>query len=343
MVQLRTWLGVNFALLHGEDGDGRKAAMEAWKAAHVDPEWGVFSFTICNEHCSWSEIVSALHESAPMGAGRVVLAPHVDNLFEKGKKLPNEVKQLFTHPIADTKLLLVACSSISTAPGSILNAKPFSDWSKQGSVLKVGMLDDKEVPGWIEKASKDMKLRLAVGAANRIADRLGGNPGILRRTLEFLELSCDGKSITVDHVDRAIFRVGEQSAFAWIRAWQSGLVHVGIQAMRQALEDDPSSSRYLMLIGQARREIDRLCCLSDARRSGIESRPELLVALALSHRQDFLLNGYSRVLDKLGNDGLRWLIKLINQTELDIKGQAISRCSTTLINLTIALCRTWGK
>lgn len=343
MVQLNTWLGANFALLHGEDSDGRRDAIEAWKATHVDLDWGEFSFSLCNEYCSWSEIVNALRESAPMGADRVVMAPHVDNLFEKGKKLPNEVKQLLTNPLAGTKLLLVACSAISAAPGSILNSKPFSDWGKQGSILKVDILDDREVVNWIERVAKDMNLRLSVGAASLIAGQLGNNPGILRRTLEFLELSCDGKSVTVDHINGAIFRIGEQGTFAWIRAWQSGSVHMGLQSLRQALEDDPSSSRYLMLIGQARREIERLCCLSDARRSGVNSRTKLLTILGLSHRQDFLLSNYSRILDKIGEHGLKWLIKLINQTELDVKGQAVSRCSTTLVNLTVVLCRVWDK
>ena len=343
MVQLRTWLDAKFALLHGEDGDGRRVAMEAWKAAHVDPEWGVFSFTVCNEYCSWSEIINALRESTPMGAGRVVLAPHVDNLFERGKKIPSEVKQMLACPIPDTKLLLVACSTISASPGSILSSKPFSEWSKQGLVLKVGALDDKEVVSWIENVAKDMNLRLATDVAGCIANRLGNSPGILRRALEFLELICEGKIVTLDHVDMATFRLGERSAFAWVRAWQSGSVHMGVQSLRQTLEDDSSSGRHLVLIGQARREIERLCRLSDARRLGIESRSELLENLGLSYRQDFLFNSYSRVLDKIGNDGMRRLLKLVNQAELDVKGQAVSRCSTALIALTIALCRAWGK
>jgi len=343
MVELHTWLDANYALLHGEDSDGRRTAIEAWKTRHVDSDWGVFSFTICNEYCSWSEIVSALRESAPMGADRVVMAPHVDNLFEKGKKLPEEVKHLFAHYIAGTRLLLVSCSSISSASGSILNSKPFSDWNKCGAVLRVNELDDKEVVSWVDRVAKDMNLQLSVGVASRIADQLGNNPGILRRALEFLELSCESKIVTVDYVDKAILRIGEQSAFAWMKAWQSGSVYMGLKSMRQALEDDPSDGRRLMLVGQARREIERLCRLSDAIILGVKDRTALLLSLGLSNRQEFLLNGYSRVLAKIGNDGVMWLLKLINQTELDVKGQSISGCSTTLMNLTVALCRTWAK
>jgi DNA polymerase III delta subunit len=330
--------------LHGEDCDGRRAAIIDWKATHVDHDWGAFSFSVCNESCSWSEIINALRESAPLGADRVVLAPQVDNLFEHGKKLPKEAREILESPIPDTRLLLVACGVISTSTGSLLNSKPFSDWNKHGAVLKIGLLDSKEIVGWIENVAKDINLRLDVGVASQIADQIGNNPGILRRALEFLELTCEGKDVvTIDHVYRATFRIGERSAFAWVRSWQSGSILMGLRSLRQSLEDDPSSGRHLMLIGQARRELERLCCLSDARRLGIKNRSEILLALGLNSRQDFLLGTYSRVLDKIGNDGMRRLLKLINQVEIDIKGQAIFGCSTALINLTVALCKAWGK
>ena len=344
MVQLRTWLSAKFALLHGEDSDGRRAAVEAWKAVHVNPEWEVFSFTVCNEFCSWSEIINALQESAPMGADRVVLAPQVDNLFEKAKKLPNEVKRILECPIFGTRLLLVARDVIFAGPGSILSSKPFSDWNKQGSILKVGLLDDREVVNWVESTAKSMKLHLSKGVACRIADQLGNNPGILRRTLEFLELTSGKEAIiTIEIFDKATFRLGERSIFAWTRAWQAGSVTMGLQLLRQTLEDDPSGSRHLMLIGQARREVERLCSLYDAKRAGVHSRSDLLVYLGLSSRQDFLLNSYCRTLDKIGNNGVWRLLNLINQADLDIKGQAISRSIVPLTGLTIALCRAWEK
>ena len=33
------WVQAHYALLHGEDSEGRRAALEAWKVRHVDPEW----------------------------------------------------------------------------------------------------------------------------------------------------------------------------------------------------------------------------------------------------------------------------------------------------------------
>ncbi len=47
------WLSAEYALLHGEDGEGRRAALEAWKARHVDPELVDFSLTVCPEGCPW--------------------------------------------------------------------------------------------------------------------------------------------------------------------------------------------------------------------------------------------------------------------------------------------------
>ena len=339
----RPWLEARYALVHGEDSDGRGEAVAGWKAAHVDPEWEVFSFTVCAEGCPWPEVLNALCESAPLGADRVVLVPQADNLLEKAKELPSAVRQTLQSPLPGTRLLLVARGTLSAGPGKILGAKPFSEWNQQGRVLKVGALDPKEAAAWIQDAASGLGLRLDSGVAARIAVRMGGNPGILRRTLEVLDLLADGRSVSLDQVDQATFRLGEQNAFAWTKAWQGGQITAALQAMRLALEDDPSSSGPLVLLGQARREAERLCRLAEARRLGLKGRPEQLAALGLNPRQDFLLDGYVRVLGRIGPEGALRLLALVNQTDLDLKGQAIARSVTPLLNLTTAFCRAWSS
>ena len=337
----QAWLQSKMALLHGEDSEGRRAAQEAWKAVHVDPEWEVFSFTVCSENCPWAEVVNALREAAPGFADRVVLVPQADNLLEKAKELPAAVKLILQTPVPGTRLLLVARGTLSAGPGKILGAKPFNEWAQQGRVLKVGAMEEREAVAYVEAAAAGMGLRLAMGVANRIAGRLGGNPGILTRTLEVRELIADDRQVTLDLVDRATFRLGEQSAFAWSKAWQSGQAAQALITLRQALEDEPSSGP-LMLLGQARREVERLCRLGDARRQGLRG-PELTGALGLSPKQAFLLDGYTRVLDRIGPEGALRLLRLVNQTDLDLKGQAISRSIGPLLTLTTSLCRAWSN
>lgn len=337
----RAWLDSPMALLHGEDSEGRSAAMEAWKAIHVDPEWEVFSFTVCAEGCPWAEVLNALRETAPMGADRVVLVPQADNLLEKAKELPPAVKQILQTPLPGTRMLLVARGALSAGPGKILGAKPFSEWNQQGRVLKVGALEERDAAAWVQTQAAALGLSLEMGVANRIAGRLGGNPGILRRTLEVLDLLAEDHKVNLDMVDRATFRLGEQSGFAWSKAWQGGQVAPALTTLRQALEDDPASAP-LMLLGQARREVERLCRLVDARRQGIRGSADLAGALGLSPKQGFLLDGYIRVLDRIGPDGALRLLRLVNQTDLDLKGQAISRSISPLLGLTTALCRAWA-
>ena len=341
MAQPRAWLASPYALVHGEDSDGRRLAVEAWKAIHVDPEWEVFSFTVCAEGCPWAEVGNALTESAPLGADRVVLVPQADNLLDKAKELPPSIKRLLQEPLPATRLLLVARGTLSAAPGRILGAKPFNDWAKQGRVLKVGALDEKEAPAHVETEAAAMGLRLASGAAKRIAARMGGNPGILQRCLEVLDLLAEGRAVEPDLVDKATFRLGEQNAFAWSKAWQSGSAAQALPILRLALEDDPSSAP-LMLLGQGRREVERLCRLADARTAGVKNRAELVAAVGLGPNQAFLFDGYDRVLNRIGADGAARLLHLVNQTDLDLKGMAISRSVTPLLNLTTALCRAWS-
>jgi len=302
----------------------------------------VFSFTVCAEGCPWAEVVNALTESAPLGADRVVLVPQADNLLEKAKELPPSVKRLIAEPLPATRLLLVARGTLSAGPGKILGAKPFSDWAKQGRVLKLGAMDDKEAPAWVEAEAARMGLRLGSGVAKRIAARMGGNPGILRRCLEVLDLLADDRRVEAELVDKATFRLGEQTAFAWSKAWQGGSAPPAFAALRQAVEDDPSGAP-LMLLGQARREVERLCRLMDARRNGVKSRDGQVAALGLGPNQAFLFDGYDRVLNRIGPEGAARLLHLVNQTDMDLKGMAISRSPSPLLNLTTALCRAWSS
>jgi len=334
------FLQAEYALLHGEDSEGRQGALEAWKARHVDPEWADFSLTVCSEGCPWPEVQNALSESAPLGAVRVVVVPQADNLLEKPKELPPTIKALLANPIPDTRLLLVSRVGLSAGPGRTLGAKPFSEWLSQGRVMKVGALDEKEAIAYVEAQAASLGLRLDSGVANRIAARLGGNPGILRRTLEVLDLLAEDHRVGGDLVDLATFRLGEQNAFAWSQACQKGLVSKALEALRLAMEDDPGGAP-LLLLGQARREVDRLCRLAEARAQGLRG-PELMGALGLSPKQSFLLDGYVRTLDRLRPEGARRLLTLVNQTDLDLKGIALSGGRTPLLALTLSLCRAFS-
>jgi len=335
------WIQAEYALLHGEDGDGRRAAVEAWKAAHVDPEWADFSLLVCSEGCPWAEVQNALLESAPLGTDRVVIVPQAENLLDKPKELPATIKAMLTQPVPGTRLLLVSRAALSAAPGRILAAKPFSDWGKEGRVLKVGALDEKEAPAFVEAQARDLGLRLGSGVAARLAARMGGNPGVLRRTLEVLDLLAEDRNVGTALVDQATFRLGEQSAFAWSKAWQGGQLGQALATLRLALEDEPSGAP-LMLLGQARREVDRLARLVEARAAG-KGPGELLGALGLSPKQGFLLDGYGRVVDRLGADGVKRLLHLVNQADLDLKGMAFSGSKTPLLSLTISLARAWAS
>lgn len=335
------WHKAQYALLHGEDGEGRREALEAWKAIHVDPEWVDFSLLVCAEGCPWPEVQNALLESAPLGTDRVVIVPQAENLLEKPKELPASIKALLTQPVPGTRLLLVSRAVLSAAPGRVLATKPFSDWAKEGRVLKVGVLEDKEAPAFVEAQAKVLGLRLESGVAVRLVARMGGNPGVLKRTLEVLDLLAEDRQVNSALVDQATFRLGDQNAFAWSQAWQKGQLGQALATLRLALEDEPSGAP-LMLLGQARREVDRLARLVEACVAGLKAPGELTGALGLSPKQGFLLDGYVRVLDRIGAEGVRRLLHLVNQTDLDLKGVALSGGQTPLLSLTVSLARAWA-
>lgn len=331
------WLEADLALIHGEDADARRQAVEAWKASRVDPDWAEFALSVCSENAPWGEVVSALSESGPMGVPRVVIVPQADHLLQKPKELPAEVKGWLTAPPPDTHLLLVARSALPAGPGKPLGSKPFSDWVKEGRVLKVGVLEGDEIRAFVEREAATMGLKLDAGVAALVAARIGGHAGLLRRTLEVLDLLADDHRVGPVLVAQATFRLAEQSAFAWSQAWQKGQVERALEALRQALDEDPGGAP-LLLLGQARREVERVCNLAEA--GGLRGA-DLTAAVGLGPRQDWLLEGYQRVLAKVKTDGARRLLARIGEADRDIKGQAIGPVST-LTDLTLGLCRAWG-
>ena len=334
------WLDHGFALVHGEDGDGRRAAVEAWKQRHVDAEWADFSLTVCGEGCPWPEILAALQEASPLGAeARCVIAPAADNLFTRAKELPGAVKALLEKPPQGVKLLLVAWTTLPAAPGKALGAKPWTDWTKAGRILKVGALEAADIPGFIETEARKLGLVLQGGAAGLLAQRQGGNPALLKRALEVLDLLSEDRRVTEAMVDQVTFRLAEQKAFAWSGAWQKGDADGALRALRMAMED---GDEPLMLLGQARREVDRLLKLAEAEAAGLKGA-ELTAALGLSPRQAFLMDGYRAALDRLKARGLRALLARLNQCERDLKGMALSRSEAPLLDLTLTLCRAWGR
>ncbi|MDR2697249.1 MAG: DNA polymerase III subunit delta [Holophagales bacterium] len=334
------FLDAGYALLHGDDTEGRMQAVSAWKARHVDPDLEDFSLTTCQEGCHWAAVQGALMELAPFGANRVVVVPQADNLLERAKELPPAVKSLLTNPMEGTYLLLVARGVISAAPGKILSTKPFSDWNKEGRVFKVGALDNKAAIAFLESKAKEFRLILDTGVAQSLAERLGGSPGILTRALEVLELIAEDHQVTHEMLDQSTFRLGEQNAFSWSQAWQKGQIGEALKNLRIAIEDEPDGAP-LMLLGQARREVERLCRLREAARQGV-SASDLASILGLTPKQIFLLDGYKRVLDRIQAEGLKKLVTLLADTDSDIKGGVLSRSPTPLINLTVSLCRAWG-
>ena len=335
-----TWLDHSFALVHGEDGDGRREAVEAWKQKHVDPEWAEFSLTVCAEGCPWPEVIAALQEAAPLGAGaRAVIVPVADNLFTRTKELPAAVKGILEKPLMGVHLLLVAWTTLPAAPGKALGAKPWTDWTKAGRILKVGALEAADIPGFIESEARRMGLTLQGAAASLLANRQGGQPGLLKRALEVLDLLAEDRRVTEAMVDQVTFRLAGQKAFAWSGAWQKGDTAGALRALRAAMED---GDEPLMLLGQARREVDRLLRFTEAQAAGLKGL-ELTSALGLSPKQAFLIEGYRGAFDKLGPKGVKALLRRLNQCERDLKGTALSRSEAPMLDLTLALCRAWGR
>lgn len=346
------WLEHSFALVHGEDGDGRREAVAAWKRQHVDPEWEDFSLTICSEGCPWPEVLAAVQEAAPLGAeARTVLVPAADNLFSKrrgGAKdkkpdLPEAVSHLLQHPPKGVKLLLVAWATVPAGPGNPLGSKPWTDWAKAGRILKVGALEPAEVLTFLRDEARRVGLDLQTEAAEMLKERLGGNIGLIKRAMEVFDLASERRVISPRLVEVMTYRMTDQRVFAWSEAWQKGQLAQALRILKECQEDDFEKSS-LMLLSQAAREVGRVAALAQALASGQKKESELAQAIQLPPNQAWLLGrSYLPVATRMGLFRARTLLGDVVRCERDIKGTALSRSPTPLAELTTRLWREWGR
>lgn len=346
------WLEHRFALIHGEDGDGRREAVEAWTRKHVDPEWADFSRTVCAEGCPWAEVVAALQEASPLGAeARTVVVPAADNLFSKRKgaakdkkqELPPAVGALLLAPPSGVKLLLVAWSSIPAGPGNPLGSKPWTDWAKAGRILKVGALEPAEIGGFIQDEGRRLGLQLQPEAVEMLKERLGANMGHIKRAMEVFDLVSERRIVSPALVELMTYRMTDQRVFAWSEAWQKGQLAQAIKILRECQEDDFEKAS-LMLVGQAAREVGRVAAVAAAQARGMKKEADLAQVIQLPPNQAWLLSRtYLPAADRLGPTRSRQLFSQVVQCERDIKGMALSKSPAPLFRLTVALCQAWGR
>ncbi len=346
------WLDHGFALVHGEDGDGRREAVAAWKRRHVDPEWADFSLTVCAEGCPWPEVLAALQEATPLGAeARCVIVPAADNLFgkrrggpkDKKQDLPPPVAALLQNPPSDLKLLLVAWATVPAGPGNPLGSKPWTDWAKAGRILKVGALEPAEITGFIQEEAKRLGLQLPAESVELLKERLGGSVGLLRRAMEVFDLAADSRVITPELVAWMTFRLTDQRVFAWSEAWQKGQIAQALRILKECLEDDFDRTS-LLLVSQAAREVGRVAALAQAMAAGAKKESDLAQAIQLPPNQTWLLGRtYLPAATRLGPVRSRTLFSQVVQCERDIKGMTLSKSPTPLSELTVRLWREWNR
>lgn len=345
------WLEHTFALVHGEDGDGRREAVAAWKRKHVDPEWEDFSLTICSEGCPWAEVLAALQEAAPLGAeARTVIVPAADNLFgkrrggakDKKQDLPEAVAAFLQHPFQGVKLLLVAWTTMPGGPGNPMGSKPWTEWAKAGRILKVGALEPAEILPFLQEEARRLGLALEPEAAEMLRERLGGNVGLIKRAMEVFDLASERRVISPRLVEVMTYRMTDQRVFAWSEAWQKGQLAQALRILKECQEDDFEKAS-LMLVSQAAREVGRVASVAQALASGLKKEGDLAQAIQLPPNQAWLLSRtYLPVATRMGLPRARTLLGAVVQCERDIKGTALSRSPAPLVDLTTKLWREWG-
>ena len=212
----RPWLEPSYALLHGEDSDGRRAAVEAWKAVARGPGMG-------------GVLLHRLRRGLPLGGsaqrpganrrpwGRTgwCWCPRRTTCWKRPRSCPPAVKLALQSPLPGTRLLLVARGTLSAGPGQDPGRQALQRMGQAGAGAQGGRPGARRrpPPGWRRTAashgpapgSRAWPARIAGAPGRQPRDPAPdpGSAGPARPT---------DRTVSLDLVDQATFRLGEQNA-----------------------------------------------------------------------------------------------------------------------------------
>lgn len=193
-----------------------------------------------------ADILGAANTVPMLGGQRLVLVRDA-HLLKGG-----DLEQLATYakdPNPTTCLVLVG----DKVDGRI---KAYARLKKLGLLHRFEAIKERQAAGWVQGEARGMKIPLAAGAAQRIAEAVGPDMARLAAALEQLSLYAGpGNKVTPRHVEELLDQTRERNVFELVNAVGRGQRREALVVLGRMLEAREPGLRILAMLTRHMRQL----------------------------------------------------------------------------------------
>lgn len=231
----------------GERFPTERIAQAVRKAVLGGQQASAFNLDALDAAEAGAEGILAAARTVPMlGPRRLV---HVRDAHQLGAEELNKLIPYVKDPAPFSCVLMVADKAD-------LRLKFFTVLKKHGVVQRFEPLKDREVAAWVAGEARNQQLALKPGAAERIADAVGGDMAQLASALERLSLYAGpGKPIRPEDVDEVLVQTRQRSIFELTNAVGRGQRRQALEVLGRMLQDREPGVRIVAMLARHLRQV----------------------------------------------------------------------------------------
>jgi DNA polymerase-3 subunit delta len=191
------------------------------------------------------DILAAARTMPMLGGKRLIQVREADALGAEGL---NGLLPYVADPSPFSVVLLVA-------EKADMRLKAFSQIKKVGVVHRYEALKERQVAAWLKAEAKRDTIKLAAGAAERIADAVGTDMGQLYSALERLSLYVGGRAIEIADVEELLAETRQRSIFELTNAVGRGDRREAMLVLRRMLRAREPALRIVAMLSRHVRQL----------------------------------------------------------------------------------------
>jgi DNA polymerase-3 subunit delta len=225
----------------------RDQVLQALREAVLAGDDSDFNFeSLDAQECDAAQILSAARTIPMLGGQRLVVVREAHRLAagELARLLPY-VKD----PSPSTCLVLLGDKADT-------RLKFFVQLKKSGVLQKFEPLKERQAPGWLSAEARRRRVKLAPGAAERIAEAVGTDMGRLASALEQLSLYVGpGRQVTAEAAEELLAETRERSIFELTNAVGRGQRRQALRVLQRMLDSREPGVRMVAMLARHLRQL----------------------------------------------------------------------------------------
>jgi DNA polymerase-3 subunit delta len=234
--------------LHGKERYLLMRALEALRAAAVEPATRAFNEQVVDARAAGAAVIVAAARTLPMMARRrLVIVRGIDDLRAEGQE---QLVSYVAEPSPETVLVLVSDRDRVDLRGKLAQAV-----KRRGGLIGFEPLRDRELPGFVQAEVRARAAAIERPAAQLLCDLVGADLGALAQAVEKLTLYVGARPISEDDVAACIAHTRAGSVFELVDAVGRGDRERALRLWRKMAEDREEPLRVLGMLARHFRQL----------------------------------------------------------------------------------------